>query len=69
MSAEEKKKKKEKEEEKEGAEKRRFIRHLLVNPLEFQVSEEEEPQKSETVNVSEGGLMFMSKRTSSPALS
>ncbi|MFH1877444.1 MAG: PilZ domain-containing protein [Candidatus Omnitrophota bacterium] len=42
-------------------EKRRFIRHLLVNPLEFQVSEEQEFMKTETVDVSEGGLMFMSK--------
>ncbi len=45
----------------EGKEKRRFIRHLLVNPLEFQVAEEE-PERTETVNVSEGGLMFMSKK-------
>ncbi|MEA3489858.1 MAG: PilZ domain-containing protein [Candidatus Omnitrophota bacterium] len=42
-------------------EKRRFIRHLLVNPLEFQVSEEKEFEKSETLDVSEGGLLFVSK--------
>lgn len=42
-------------------EKRRFIRHLLVNPLEFQITEKENFQKSETVDVSEGGLLFMSK--------
>lgn len=43
------------------SERRRFIRHLLVNPLEFQVSENQEFEKTRTVNVSEGGLMFMSK--------
>jgi c-di-GMP-binding flagellar brake protein YcgR len=32
-----------------------------VNPLEFQISEEEDFEKTETVNISEGGLMFMSK--------
>jgi len=42
-------------------EKRRYIRHLLVSPLEFQVSEEGEIQKTETVNLSEGGLLFMSR--------
>ncbi|MFH1412374.1 MAG: PilZ domain-containing protein [Candidatus Omnitrophota bacterium] len=42
-------------------EKRRFIRHLLVNPLEFQIIGEKEYQRSETIDVSEGGLMFMSK--------
>ena len=43
-------------------ERRRFIRHLLVNPLEFQLSEDEAFEKTETVNFSEGGLMFMSKK-------
>ncbi|MFC1479883.1 PilZ domain-containing protein [Candidatus Omnitrophota bacterium] len=41
---------------------RRFIRHLLVNPLEFQVIEDGHYEKTKTVNVSEGGLMFMSKK-------
>jgi c-di-GMP-binding flagellar brake protein YcgR len=45
----------------EHHEKRRYIRHLLVSPLEFQISEEDKPEKTETVNVSEGGLMFLSK--------
>ncbi|MFH1836793.1 MAG: PilZ domain-containing protein [Candidatus Omnitrophota bacterium] len=44
-------------------EKRRFIRHLLVNPLEFQISEQKEFQKSETEDISEGGLMFMSTKS------
>ncbi len=43
-------------------EKRRFIRHLLINPLEFKITEEDQFERTETLNVSEGGLMFMSKR-------
>jgi len=43
-------------------EKRRFLRHLLVYPLQFQVSEEKGFEKTETVNVSEGGLMFLSAK-------
>ncbi|MFH1394813.1 MAG: PilZ domain-containing protein [Candidatus Omnitrophota bacterium] len=43
-------------------EKRRFIRHLLVNPLEFQIFENDNFQKSETIDVSEGGLMFTSRK-------
>jgi len=44
------------------SERRRFIRHLLVNPLEFQVSDGREYEKTKTVDVSEGGLMFMSRK-------
>ncbi|MGB2599357.1 MAG: PilZ domain-containing protein [Candidatus Omnitrophota bacterium] len=47
-------------------ERRHFIRHLLVNPLEFKVTEEEEPEKTETINVSEGGLLFMAKKDVAP---
>jgi len=47
-------------------ERRRFIRHLLVNPLEFQVTGESEVQKTKTVDVSEGGLLFMSKTEVKP---
>lgn len=45
-------------------EKRRFIRHLLVSPLEFKIEEKEKNdfEKTQTVDVSEGGLMFMSKK-------
>jgi len=42
-------------------EKRKFIRHLLVSPLEYQISGQE-TESSETVNVSEGGLLFMAKQ-------
>jgi len=44
------------------SERRRFIRHLLVSPLEFKVAEESGFETTETVNVSEGGLLFMSKQ-------
>ncbi len=47
-------------------ERRRYIRHLLVNPLEFQVTKEEGFQKSETIDVSEGGLLFVAKRDVPP---
>lgn len=47
-------------------ERRRYIRHLLVNPLEFKVEEREEPEKAETLNVSEGGLLFTSKTKVTP---
>ncbi|MFQ5953077.1 MAG: PilZ domain-containing protein [Candidatus Omnitrophota bacterium] len=54
-----------KEKEIQGRERRRFIRHLLVNPLEFQVYDEE-PERTETINVSEGGLLFTSKEDVAP---
>ena len=44
------------------SERRRFIRHLLVSPLEFKISDDNNFEKSETINVSEGGLLFMSKQ-------
>jgi c-di-GMP-binding flagellar brake protein YcgR len=48
----------------DGQERRRFIRHLLVSPLEFQIEETAgECEKTHTVNVSEGGLMFVSSRS------
>ena len=50
----------------EQHDKRRFIRHLLVNPLEFKASGDEAFERTETTNVSEGGLLFMSKKDVSP---
>ncbi|MBD3426224.1 MAG: hypothetical protein GF409_03215 [Candidatus Omnitrophica bacterium] len=50
----------------EHGEKRRFIRHLLVNPLQFKVSDSDQFEKTETVNVSEGGLLFLSKKKVEP---
>jgi len=44
-------------------ERRRFIRHLLVNPLKFKIEEAaEDYQKTNTVDMSEGGLMFTSRK-------
>jgi hypothetical protein len=50
----------------DGKERRRYIRHLLVSPLEFKVEDEEAPRKAETLNISEGGLLFMSKESVAP---
>lgn len=47
-----------------GKEQRKFIRHLLVSPLEFQV--ENDIERTTTKNVSEGGLMFNSKKHVEP---
>lgn len=48
-----------------GNEKRKYIRHLLVNPLEFQI-ENEKIERTATENISEGGLMFTSKKHVAP---
>ncbi len=52
---------------------RRFIRHPLCLPLSFKVvaskkNEAEEDEKSKTVNVSLGGLLFTSKRMVEPGV-
>lgn len=45
-------------------EKRRYIRHLLVSPLEFSIEEDAAAEeRTHTINVSEGGLMFVSQRS------
>jgi len=46
----------------ERKEKRKFIRHLLVSPLEFKIEDAEVPIEAETLDMSEGGLLFMSKK-------
>ena len=46
----------------EKPERRKFIRHLFVNPLEYRITEDEGFENSETIDISEGGLMFMVKR-------
>ena len=53
-------------EDKDYKEKRNFIRHLLVNPLEFKIEDEDKFEKTKTIDVSEGGLLFMSKRDVAP---
>lgn len=47
-------------------ERRRYIRHLLVNPLEFKIADEAGAEESETINVSEGGLLFTAKEDVAP---
>jgi c-di-GMP-binding flagellar brake protein YcgR len=43
-------------------EKRRFIRHPVCYPLTFRIKTERSSEKSSTLNISEGGLLFLSKR-------
>lgn len=47
-------------------EKRKFIRHLLVSPLEYQVAEGLEYEASQTLDVSEGGLLFTARQKVEP---
>lgn len=47
-------------------EKRGFIRHLLVSPLEYRVAEGTEYESSKTINISEGGLLFMARQDVAP---
>ncbi len=42
-------------------ERRKFIRHLLVSPLEYKVEEEAPFQKTHSVDMGEGGLLFTAK--------
>lgn len=43
-------------------ERRHFIRHPICYPLKFRVTSEKRFENSSTINVSEGGLLFLSKR-------
>jgi len=49
-------------------EKRKFIRHLLVSPLEYTIEKDGKTGKTETINVSEGGLLFMAKEEVPPGV-
>ncbi len=42
-------------------ERRHFIRHPICYPLEFEHASNKMGEKTRTVNVSEGGLLFLSK--------
>lgn len=42
-------------------ERRRFIRHAICYPLEYEVSASKLREQSTTINISEGGLLFSSK--------
>lgn len=54
------------EEKRSGKEQRRYLRHLLVSPLKYKVEEVEDYKSAETVNVSEGGLLFTAKKNVEP---
>ncbi|MFH1753710.1 MAG: PilZ domain-containing protein [Candidatus Omnitrophota bacterium] len=43
-------------------ERRRFVRHPICYPLEFEYAPRKIIERSRTVDVSEGGLLFLSKR-------
>jgi len=47
-------------------EKRQFVRHPFVSPLEFRILGKKKAELSEMVNISVGGLMFKSLREVSP---
>jgi c-di-GMP-binding flagellar brake protein YcgR len=44
-------------------ERRRFVRHPICYPLEFEYAPKNILERSRTVDVSEGGLLFLSKRS------
>lgn len=46
----------------ENKERRRFIRHLLVSPLKYKITGESDFNETETINISEGGLLFMTTK-------
>lgn len=42
-------------------ERRRFIRHPICYPLEFEYAPKNTKEKTKTLNMSEGGLLFLSR--------
>jgi len=50
----------------EQQERRRYIRHLLINPLKVKISNKSNLEKTKTMDASEGGLLFMSKKNVNP---
>ena len=42
-------------------EKRQFLRHPISYPLRFEVTSEEKHEDSHTLNISKGGLLFLSR--------
>ena len=43
-------------------ERRQFVRHPICYPLEFEHAPRKRCERSHTINVSEGGLLFLSRR-------
>ena len=49
-----------------GEERRHFIRHPICYPIEFEHAPKKIEEKTKTLNVSEGGLLFLSKYALKP---
>ena len=49
-----------------GEERRHFIRHQICYPIEFEQAPKKIEEKTKTLNVSEGGLLFLSKYALKP---
>jgi len=47
-------------------ERRQFIRHPISHPIEFEVLPHEQGERTKTLDVSEGGLLFLSKQNINP---
>jgi len=47
-------------------EKRRFVRHPVSYPLEVEYAPKKTNERSQTLNISKGGLLFLSKRNLRP---
>ena len=47
-------------------ERRRFVRHPICYPLEFEYAKRKLWERSQTVDVSQGGLLFLSRRNLQP---
>jgi len=43
-------------------ERRQFVRHPICYPLKFKYASKKDAEQSKTLNISEGGLLFLSKR-------
>jgi len=47
-------------------ERRRFIRHPIYYPLEFSIASDKVSERSKTIDMSEGGLLFVSRQFIEP---
>ena len=54
------------EDSSQNNEKRRFFRHPISLPLEFKMAKSDKPDKARSVNLSLGGLLFLSKSKLAP---
>jgi len=47
----------------QSKERRRFVRHPICSPLEFEHIPKKVKERSHTINISEGGLLFLSRHS------